>query len=627
MRPWFRLLLIVFCVNGVLCALYFGLRSLSMPAVSPVQSVKAARAADYATVQSLHADASWRGTPLALPITDCRFDCDRPFLILRLDLPPQAASSSADWAVFLPFFNEDVQVLYRGQPLRAARTMLDGSVDRHQPTILSFSRGSDQPDAPLDVVVRAGSAHWQVLSAIYVAPAEQLVAAATWAQVLGRKGHRAAVIMCLPFLALALGLAWRVGDRRLHRVFALAVLGWIGTTLNLFLPLGMLDYRAYTWLFMSGALLAVCMVPRFADALISNAEPRFGRGFLWLLWIGLLAMSLLIYAPGLSRETRIALPSLILQYTVMVAACYVLWRFARYAWTYVNDPIAPWVVAFLVALCWVGLYDAVKSATNWLGLWEVSLAPFGLLFLAMAYALDVVRQVYRNHRLAQDHVRELQAAVAGREAELEAQFARMRAVERAEVLGRERRRIMQDMHDGVAGTLASLLVTARVKVPTVEELLEAIAHSLDDLRLVIDALGTEDDDLTLSLGRLRARLEPAFKDSGIRLQWQVDPRLERSLAFGPRATLQIYRWVQEAVNNAIRHSACTEISVSLEMAAQALILAVVDNGRGLPPDPDRAGYGTASMRERADAVGARHEASNHPAGGARLQLRWSVETA
>ncbi|WP_146151976.1 sensor histidine kinase [Ahniella affigens] len=624
MRPWLRLLLIVLFVNAVLSALYFGLRALSQPAVASLHQVQGMRVTDYAEALKQHADPSWAGTTLALPIDTCQTDCDKKYVVLRVRLPPLPATrSELGWSVYVPFFNEDIQILYQGRPLRPAGGLSAESVDRHLPVTVSFPREPGRANDYVDIVLRAGSAHWQVMSAIYAAPTSDLLHPSIWAQVLGRRGHRAAVLMSLPFLALAIGLALRVRDRRLHGAFALAVLGWIGTTINLFLPPDLLDYRAFTWLYMVGALLAVCMVPRFADALISNDEPRFGRGFLWVLWLGLPIMTLVLYAPGLSRGTRVALPSLILQYTVMVAVLYVLWRFVRYARIYLNDPIAPWVVAFLVALCGVGLYDALHSTSNLFGIWDVSLAPFGLLFLAIAYALDVVRQVYRNHLLVQDHVRELEAAVAAREASLQAQFARMQAVERSEVLGRERRRIMQDMHDGVAGSLASLLVTARIKTPDVDELLRAIAESLNDLRLIVDALGTEDDDLTLSLGRLRARLEPAFKDSGIRLHWQIDPQLDASLPFGPSATLQIYRWVQEAVNNAIRHSGCKTISVSLQVIAAHVILSVSDDGHGLPTTVGHIGLGMASMRERAEAVGARHEAGNLVSGGASLQLIWS----
>lgn len=624
MRPWLRLLLIVLFVNGLLTGFYFGFRALSTPTIEGLASVQGIRVKTYADALRFHADPNWSGSMLTLPLDSCHADCDRPYLLMRVPLPPiQSSGPTSDWAVYLPFFNEDIQVLYRDQPLRPAGTLAPQSVNRHLPVLVSFRRDSEQSDDYVDVAVRAGSAHWQVVSAIYVAPARDLLGAATWFQVLGRKGHRAAVLMSLPFLALAIGFAVRVRDRRLHGVFALAVLGWIGTTFNLFVPSELFDYRAFTWIYMCGALLAVCMVPRFADALIGNDEPRFGRGFLWVLWLGTLTMTIVIYAPGFSRATRIALPSMILQYTVMVAVFYVLWRFARYARTYLHDPIAPWVVAFLVALCGVGFYDAVQSSMNLFGIWDVSLAPFGLLFLAIAYALDVVRQVYRNHLLVQDHVRELKAAVATREQELQAQFARMQVVERAEVLGRERRRIMQDMHDGVAGSLASLLVTARHKSPTVDELLHAIAESLEDLRLIVDALGADDDDLTLSLGRLRGRLQPAFKDSGIHLSWQIDPRLEHSLQFGPRATLQIYRWVQEAVNNAIRHSGCKTITVSLQVIDAQVILSVSDDGRGLPAEAGHVGLGMASMRERAEAVGARHHASNLASGGASLQLIWT----
>jgi len=71
---------------------------------------------------------------------------------------------------------------------------------------------------------------------------------------------------------------------------------------------------------------------------------------------------------------------------------------------------------------------------------------------------------------------------------------------------------------------------------------------------------------------------------------------------------QLLRICQEAVLNAVRHAEATAIRVELRFDADAIVLRVIDNGRGFDPEAtiplEAAGhYGLVSMRERASQVG------------------------
>ncbi len=626
-----RLVLIVVTVNLLLGCAYLYLRTSAQPDFAPINSVKALSANSYEVVIDMvnKVDRS-QAISRKLPITGCKEKCENKFILLLYEFEPNALAQTfqlkpnahTEWALFLPFYNEHVQVFLNTIPISAKRGLDRGKVYRHEPLILNIdSKQLQREKNQLAIVLRGVSSYTHLLSPFYLGPKARLQTPANHAQILGRSGHRAVVMIVLPFLLLAIGLSLRVKPRALYLSYFAGVVGWLATLLPGLLPGLSLSAVTGIFVWMSGALLALCMMPRFADALLASQDRRIARGFIWLLFFGLCFIALLCFVPGLDTSTRNMILSSFIRLVVLLSAPYVIWRFWRYARDYADDPIAPWAVAFLVALCAVGMFDAIRASVLWFGLWEVSLAPFGLLFLTIAFALEVARQVYRNHLRVQNYVRDLEEAVAQSETKIRENYQRIQQIQSQQELAEERRRIMQDMHDGVGGSLSSLLVLARTKKPEVEVLLASIAEGLSDLRLIIEALNSDDDELAISLGRLRARIEPRLREAGIKLEWLIAIDVA-PLTFGPRATLQIFRFAQEAVNNAIRHSRAQTIRVSLKTEANNMVLSVEDDGQGFDSRLIQPGLGLAGMQTRANAVRAQFVIAKSKMGGAAIQLHW-----
>lgn len=87
--------------------------------------------------------------------------------------------------------------------------------------------------------------------------------------------------------------------------------------------------------------------------------------------------------------------------------------------------------------------------------------------------------------------------------------------------------------------------------------------------------------------------------------------------------LAVFRVLQEAVTNALTHSAARRIAVSLEGSEEEIRLTVSDDGAGFDPDAvmkDR-GLGLIGMRERLMAVGGDFAISSRPGAGTRIQAR------
>ena len=96
------------------------------------------------------------------------------------------------------------------------------------------------------------------------------------------------------------------------------------------------------------------------------------------------------------------------------------------------------------------------------------------------------------------------------------------------------------------------------------------------------------------------------------------------------AAVQIYRVLQEALNNIVRHSGAKQAWVRLRFLPSQLDLEVEDHGSGFSNPPAKQGIGLVAMRERAELLGGQILFSTPPGGGTLVRLsvsRESVEAA
>lgn len=95
----------------------------------------------------------------------------------------------------------------------------------------------------------------------------------------------------------------------------------------------------------------------------------------------------------------------------------------------------------------------------------------------------------------------------------------------------------------------------------------------------------------------------------------------------PEVGNHVYRIMQEATTNAIRHGKATEIQIILQASDTHYSMAISDNGRGMdvqPASKQHIGMGLQSMRTRARAIGAVIELLHNPQGGCDVLLKWPV---
>jgi two-component system, NarL family, sensor histidine kinase UhpB len=228
-------------------------------------------------------------------------------------------------------------------------------------------------------------------------------------------------------------------------------------------------------------------------------------------------------------------------------------------------------------------------------------APILLVALALAF-------LARNVRLFQsmgEFNRQLAGQLALREAELAGEYARQEELARRETLVNERQRLMRDMHDGIGGQLMSLLFAARQKALKPEDLTQGLQAVIDELRLIIDSLDTVGESLGAALASFRSRIEPRLNAAGIAIDWS-NLLPEGLPELPPRTILQVFRIVQEAITNAIKHAGTKALGVAIGLAegeTQALRIAISDSGAGFDTDAASGGRGLENMNARAAAIG------------------------
>jgi len=236
--------------------------------------------------------------------------------------------------------------------------------------------------------------------------------------------------------------------------------------------------------------------------------------------------------------------------------------------------------------------------------WHPYFMPYIGSALAICLATTLGVRFATSLEDARRAARDLEQRVRAKTIELESNHARLRELERDQVLAEERRRIVREMHDGIGGQLVATLAMVQAGEGEPREIANALRDALDDMRSVIDSMDPLVDDLGKLLGSLRGRFEALLRRQQLRFVWRVGD-LPATPWLGPEQYLHILRILQEALANAVRHAAPSEIEVSVvaeDSPEPALRISVCDDGRKAAAAAS-TGRGIGHMRGRARALG------------------------
>ncbi|MCC7208844.1 MAG: GAF domain-containing sensor histidine kinase, partial [Anaerolineae bacterium] len=200
----------------------------------------------------------------------------------------------------------------------------------------------------------------------------------------------------------------------------------------------------------------------------------------------------------------------------------------------------------------------------------------------------------------------------------------------------ERQRLARELHDSVTQTLftSSVMIESALRQwdanPIKARALAAQCH-----QLTRDALA----EMRLLLLELRpsALIHSSFSQLIEQLADLVQKRdyfdlimdIDDIPELPPDTQIALYRIVQEALNNATKHSQATWVRITARRDEESAIwLTIEDNGKGFDPaNASLSNLGLRMMRERADGVGASIELESQVGGGTRVTVRWQGEEA
>lgn len=179
----------------------------------------------------------------------------------------------------------------------------------------------------------------------------------------------------------------------------------------------------------------------------------------------------------------------------------------------------------------------------------------------------------------------------------------------------ERNRMARELHDAASQTLFGLVYEAhaaslRVRDPEAVQALRGFeqraSEALAELRALVHALRPKSLELD-GLGQtLAAHAEALARVYGA----DVGSDTDADLRLAPEVEHALLRIGQEALSNAVRHAPGTPVRLTLKRRRGSAVLSVRDEGPGFDPDAlprTSTSLGLATMRERADAIGARLE--------------------
>jgi signal transduction histidine kinase len=257
--------------------------------------------------------------------------------------------------------------------------------------------------------------------------------------------------------------------------------------------------------------------------------------------------------------------------------------------------------------------------------------PAGLLWFrtAVKFASLVGLMVLldRFHRFLKEAVTEHVAAKRRMEREMRERDRLEREI--AGVGDDERRRLGQELHDGVCQQVTAALLRCQrferrlqrgATPPAVEfeALSSLLSEAIDEAHNVARGLCPLDPDPDALAPAIRALIRRTQETAGFHCEFMAagDVRVTDQ-----QAAQHLYRIAQEALSNAVRHAKASRIAVELRGSDGELTLQIHDDGAGMPPAPTVGGMGLRTMAYRAQILEGELRVAPAPGGGTSVTCR------
>jgi signal transduction histidine kinase len=196
----------------------------------------------------------------------------------------------------------------------------------------------------------------------------------------------------------------------------------------------------------------------------------------------------------------------------------------------------------------------------------------------------------------------------------------------------ERQRIAAELHDSLGQRLVIIKNLALLSLSNgkpehdlrqqMDEISAESSQAISEVREISYNLRPYQLDRLGLRNAILALIRNASRATSARVTADVD---EIDVFLPKHSEINLYRIVQECLNNVIKHSEATEVDISIKRRKEVMSLLIRDNGRGFTPgaaaaDPMRGGFGLVGIQERAELLGGRAFIQTAPGQGTTISI-------
>lgn len=202
----------------------------------------------------------------------------------------------------------------------------------------------------------------------------------------------------------------------------------------------------------------------------------------------------------------------------------------------------------------------------------------------------------------------------------------------------ERKRFASELHDGLGQDLIIIKNKAQISFDRTDEISklkeemkeisELASLTINEAREISQNLRPNILD-TLGLTRtLLSMFERVRNSTAINFNIEID---NIDNAFAREVDINVYRILQECLTNTIKHSASTEVIISIKKSEKEITILISDNGKGFDvrkklSDRENKGFGLKGIPERVKLFGGSFDISSDPGNGTRIKIKLSVKS-
>jgi len=160
-------------------------------------------------------------------------------------------------------------------------------------------------------------------------------------------------------------------------------------------------------------------------------------------------------------------------------------------------------------------------------------------------------------------------------------------------------------------------------VKTLDKIGEYSREMIGEINDIVWAINPANDKFDKITDRMKNFALPLLSAKNIRMEFKADDEL-MNYSLGMEQRKNLYLVFKEAVNNAAKYAACSQIDVRFEKDKNMLILSITDNGMGFNAAARRNGNGLKSMALRAKEIKAEFQIKSAPGEGTAVLLQMPI---